>query len=128
MSIQRVPVCTSIFVSGISDNTTHDAIELYFESQRNNGGPVEEVQFQPNSGRAVVVFQNAEGLKYLISFSFSFKETLGKCKKKKTLRCLITRITIMEGFIFDTYFLLFAVHFCASIIFIDAGLRTFFLT
>lgn len=76
MSIQRVPVCTSIFVSGISDNTTHDAIELYFESQRNNGGPVAEVQFQPNSGRAVVVFQDAEGLKYLISFSFSFKETL----------------------------------------------------
>ena len=70
VSIERVPVCTSIFVSGISDNTTHDAIELYFESQRNSGGPVANVQFQLNSGRAVVVFQDPKGLKlsyYLVS-------------------------------------------------------------
>ena len=62
VSIEQVPVCTSIVVSGISDNTTHDAIELHFESPRNNGGPVESVQFVPNSGRAVVVFQDPRGL------------------------------------------------------------------
>ncbi|KAJ7351800.1 hypothetical protein OS493_035525 [Desmophyllum pertusum] len=61
LSIEQVPVCTSILVSGISDNTTHDAIELHFESHRNSGGPVERVQFVPNSGRAVVVFQDPKG-------------------------------------------------------------------
>lgn len=61
VSIERVPVCASILVSGISDDTTHDAIELYFESQRNSGGPVAKVQFQPKSGRAVVAFQDPRG-------------------------------------------------------------------
>ena len=59
--IQRVPVCRSILVSGISEDTTQDAIELCFESLRNNGGPVEKVRFKPKSGRAVVVFQNSSG-------------------------------------------------------------------
>ena len=61
LSIEQVPVCTSILVSCISDNTTHDAIELHFESRRNSGGPVERVQFVPKSGRAVVVFQDPKG-------------------------------------------------------------------
>lgn len=62
VTIEQVPVCTSIIVSGISDNTTHDAIELHFESRRNSGGPVETVHFVPKSGRAVVVFQDPRGL------------------------------------------------------------------
>lgn len=62
VSIKQVPACTSILVSGLSENTTHDAIELHFESQRNSGGPVESVQFVPKSGRAVVVFQDPAGL------------------------------------------------------------------
>ena len=48
-------------MSGISQDTTHDAIELFFESPRNNGGPVEKVRFQPESGSAVVVFQDPKG-------------------------------------------------------------------
>jgi len=60
--IEQVPVTTSILVSGISDNTTHDAIELYFENARYGGGPVERVDFIPQGGRAVVVFQDAKGL------------------------------------------------------------------
>lgn len=60
--IEQVPVCTSIVVSGISENTTHDAIELHFESRRNSGGPVKSVHFVPKSGRAVVVFQDPRGL------------------------------------------------------------------
>ena len=52
----------SIFVTGISDNTTHDAIMLCFESRRNSGGPVENVHFEPKSGYAVVVFQNRRGM------------------------------------------------------------------
>ena len=61
VTIQRLPVCRSILVSGISEDTTQDAIELFFESPRNNGGPVETVRFKPESGRAVVVFQNSSG-------------------------------------------------------------------
>ena len=62
VNIEQVPVATSILVSGISDDTTHDAIELYFESSRSGGGPVERVDFIPQGGRAVVVFQDAKGL------------------------------------------------------------------
>ena len=60
--IEQVPVCTSIVVSGISDDTTHDAIELHFESRRNSGGPVKTVHYVPKSGRAVVVFEDPRGL------------------------------------------------------------------
>jgi len=61
-SIEQVPACKSIVVSGISDTTTPDAIELYFESRRRGGGPVERVQFVPKSGVAVVVFEDPKGL------------------------------------------------------------------
>ena len=62
VSIQQVPARKSILVSGLAENTTRDAIELHFESQRNSGGPVESVQFAPKSGKAVVVFQDPAGL------------------------------------------------------------------
>ena len=65
-------------VSGLSDDTTYDAIELYFESQRNSGGPVERVRFEPKSGQAVVVFQDRRGKK-LSSKSFN---CLAKSKKE----------------------------------------------
>ena len=62
VTIEQVLVNKSIVVSGISDNTTRDAIELYFESPRHGGGPVERVEFIPKGGRAVVVFQDPKGL------------------------------------------------------------------
>ena len=61
VSIEKVPVCKSILVTGFSD-VTHDFIQLYFESRRNGGGPVDKIDYVPKSGRAVVVFQNAIGL------------------------------------------------------------------
>ncbi|XP_068707161.1 protein mono-ADP-ribosyltransferase PARP14-like [Montipora foliosa] len=67
LSIERVPICKSILVSGISDDTTHDAIELFFESPRNNGGPVEKVRFQPESGSAVVVFQDPKAMEGVLA-------------------------------------------------------------
>ena len=62
VTIEQVPVTASILVSGISNDTTHDAIELYFESSRYGGGPVERVDFIPQDGKAVVVFQDPKGL------------------------------------------------------------------
>ena len=81
VTIQQVPVCRSILVSGISENTTQDAIELCFESPRNNGGPVETVRFKPKSDRAVVVFQNSTGqnsnapLMLVVLFLFKMEKT-----------------------------------------------------
>ena len=40
----------SILVSGLSDNTTHDAIQLHFESGKSSGGPVRRVQFVAKRG------------------------------------------------------------------------------
>ena len=60
VSIQQVPVCKSIHVTGFSD-VTHNFIELYFESPQNGGGPVEKVHHVLKSSRAVVVFQDAKG-------------------------------------------------------------------
>ena len=60
-TIQQVPVCKSTLFTGFSD-ITHDFIELYFESRRNGGGPVEKVLHVPKSSQAVVVFQDAKGL------------------------------------------------------------------
>ena len=62
VSIEQVSAHRSLIVTGISDNTTHDAIELCFESRRNNGGPVEKVHFMEKSGQAVVVFQDSRGV------------------------------------------------------------------
>ena len=59
--IERVPLCKSILVSGISPKTTHDSIALYFESRQSNGGPVNKVKFEPGSERAVVIFENPKG-------------------------------------------------------------------
>ena len=62
VTIEQVLVNKSIVVSGIPNDTTNDAIELYFESRRYGGGPVERVEFIPKGGRAVVVFQDPKGL------------------------------------------------------------------
>ena len=62
VTIEQVLVNKSIVVSGIPNDTTRDAIELYFESRRYGGGPVERVEFIPKGGRAVVVFQDPKGL------------------------------------------------------------------
>ncbi|XP_022804125.1 poly [ADP-ribose] polymerase 14-like [Stylophora pistillata] len=67
VSIEQVPVCKSILVTGFSENVTHDFIELYFESRRNGGGPVEKVHYRPKSGRAVVVFQDAKDMEKVIT-------------------------------------------------------------
>ena len=61
VTIEQVHVRTSIIVSGISDNTTRDALALYFESRRHGGGPLERVKLL-KGGRAVVVFQDPKGL------------------------------------------------------------------
>ena len=86
VTIQQVPVCRSILVSGISEDTTQDAIELFFESPRNNGGPVETVRFKPESDRAVVVFQNSTGQN---SNAPLMLVALFGLKRRKLLQCVL---------------------------------------
>lgn len=61
VTIHRVPVSRSILVSGLLNDTTHEAIKAYFERRSSKGGPVETVRFKPKSGQAVVVFQDSAG-------------------------------------------------------------------
>ncbi|XP_022804124.1 uncharacterized protein LOC111341422 [Stylophora pistillata] len=67
VSIEQVPVCKSILVTGFSKNVTHNFIEQYFESPRNGGGPVEKVHYIPKSGRAVVVFQYTKDMERVLT-------------------------------------------------------------
>lgn len=62
VSIEQVPVRKSILVTGFSDDTTYEEIELFFESRRNNGGTVEKVTYVPERHQAIVVFQEVTGL------------------------------------------------------------------
>ena len=36
--LERVPVCTSILVTGLRDESTDDTIHLYFENRKRSGG------------------------------------------------------------------------------------------
>ena len=36
--LERVPVCTSILVTGLRDESTNDTIQLYFENEKRSGG------------------------------------------------------------------------------------------
>lgn len=38
LRLERVPVCTSILVKGLRDESTDDTIQLYFENERRSGG------------------------------------------------------------------------------------------
>lgn len=69
ISIERVSVCKSILVSGISSDTTHDVIKPFFEIGRNNGGSVQKVRFHAETGCALVVFQDARGKRNFLSLS-----------------------------------------------------------
>ena len=55
---------TSVIVSGLSLDASHDFVKLYFESPRSGGGPVDTVHFTEKRGQAVVVFNNAKGNLY----------------------------------------------------------------
>lgn len=38
LRLERVPVCTSILVTGLRDESTNDTIQLYFENEKRSGG------------------------------------------------------------------------------------------
>ena len=47
-------------VTGIPDSTPKEYLTLFFESKKNNGGPVENVDFDPDTGTAIISFKDKE--------------------------------------------------------------------
>ncbi len=60
LELERVPICTCIQVSGLKKETSYDAIELYFESEKKAGGNrVVRIQREENSkDKALVYFDD----------------------------------------------------------------------
>lgn len=62
LKISTPPVCNSILVTGLTKNTTKQAIEMYFENEQNGGGRTYgDVTYQKDKGRAVVSFCDPQG-------------------------------------------------------------------
>ena len=57
LKISNPPVCNSILVTGLSKRTSKQAIEMYFENERNGGGKIYgDIIYQKDKGVAVVSF------------------------------------------------------------------------
>ena len=54
-------VARSVLISNISAKLRGDDIKIYFQKKRNGGGEVDNV-FVLKNGKAVIVFEKAEGL------------------------------------------------------------------
>ena len=55
-----------VVVSDLPSGVSKDSIQLYFESKNNNGGPVEEVEYEIGDETALVTFQESEGYYLLL--------------------------------------------------------------
>ena len=62
MSKKYKEAAKTIMVTCLAAKTTEDSLWNYFENQqRSGGGAVESVTIQPDTGRAFVTFQDANG-------------------------------------------------------------------
>jgi len=63
LSIEQVPVCNCVKVTGLNrENTTQDAVLYYFENPKNGGGDVTDVELKIKEGWAVVHYEDPEGI------------------------------------------------------------------
>ena len=64
LSIEKVPVCLCVQVTGLNrDNTTEDAVLYYFENPKNGGGDVNNVELNIKEGWALVYFEDPLGIR-----------------------------------------------------------------
>lgn len=62
LKISHPPVCNTLLITGLTHNTTKQAIEMYFESEKNGGGKIYgEVIHQKERGEAIVSFCDPDG-------------------------------------------------------------------
>ena len=82
LRLERIPVCSSIFVEGLNENTSNGTIQLYFESNRHSGGDIVSHVERITKSSAVVHFENASGS---IVFHLSFRSLiLGETFQRKS--------------------------------------------
>ena len=76
LKITNPPVCNSILVTGLSEKTSKQAIEMYFENEKNGGGKIYgDVIYQKDHQRAVVSFCDPEGKFYYLNVDESIFKT-----------------------------------------------------
>ena len=57
LKISNPRVCNSILITGLAEKTSKQAIEMYFENEKNGGGKIYgDVIYQKDQGKAVVSF------------------------------------------------------------------------
>ena len=70
LKISNPPVCNSILITELTRKTTKQAIEMYFEKEKNGGGKIYgDIIYQKDEGKAVVSFCDPHG-KFEIRFFF----------------------------------------------------------
>lgn len=61
MTARLLEVTCSIKAENIPDNISTDYITVYFESARNGGGPVSDIQLLPEESAAIITFCDHKG-------------------------------------------------------------------
>ena len=65
LSIEQVPVCHCVQVTGLNkSNTTKDTVLYYFENRKNGGGDVTNVEINAKEGWALVYFEDPQGTQH----------------------------------------------------------------
>ena len=62
--LERVPICSSILVTGLKDETSDDTIELYFENEKRSGGKDVSRVERKGKDEALVSFQDPASKKF----------------------------------------------------------------
>ena len=66
LSIEQVPVCSCVQVTGLNrEKTTRDAVLYYFDNSKNGGG-VTNVELNIKEGWALVYFEDPQGLDHVL--------------------------------------------------------------
>ena len=64
--VKRVPICSSVLVTGLSKKTTGETIKLYFGHEKSGGGDVDQLEYEEGSQTAVVYFKEPKGKMFLV--------------------------------------------------------------
>lgn len=67
LRLERVPICTSILVTGLSGETSHDAIHHYFENERKSGGKGVRHVERKGKDKAIVYFEDPGSKKTVLN-------------------------------------------------------------
>ncbi|XP_040418258.1 protein mono-ADP-ribosyltransferase PARP14-like isoform X1 [Cygnus olor] len=75
MTARLLEVTCSIKAENIPDNISTDYITVYFESARNGGGPVSDIQLLPEENSAIITFCDHKDLKTVLEKQHLLEQT-----------------------------------------------------